>query len=194
MKRIALLLGLPFLVGGGSGFDGVPVVEGRPDVVRLDRDGQPFRAAFNAARGKVRIVAYVAPTCGGCLRGLDRVQTQVLEAIAAPDLEVYVVWVKKNGGRERHVGRVTGLAPDPRATHYWDEHEFVLEALDRRLGLEGRACAGAFLLYDRDATWEGAEPPAAAYWSDAHAREFEQHGPEFDVTRFAREVQSLLNR
>lgn len=189
MKHIALLLALPLLWTGADW-----KADSRPDFARLDRDGQPFRDAFNVGVGKIRIVAYVAPTCGGCLRGVDQLQEALLDQINAPDLELHVVWVMKNGARERHVARVTRLAPDPRATHYWDAERFVLRALDSRLGLEGRACAGAFLLYDRSATWDAVTPPEPVYWSDAHAREFDQDGPQFDARRFAREVSTLLAR
>lgn len=163
------------------------------EYVTLDDEAQPLRERFNAAAGKVRIVAYVAPTCGGCLRGVDEMQEEVLERIDSSDLEVFVVWVRKNGARERHVGRVTRLADDPRATHYWDEQRAVLKPMEDLLELGDRACAGAFLLYDRGTQWNDATPPAPVYWSDAHSREFSRHGPEFDPDRFHAEVRDLLD-
>ena len=113
------------------------------DYVLIGDDGEPFTDAFNAAEGKIRVVAYVAPTCGGCLRGANRLQDDVLDLIRDDRVEVLVVWVPKNSARRRHVDRVTRLVTDDRATHYWDDHGYVVGALDERLGLTGRACAGA---------------------------------------------------
>lgn len=102
------------------------------------------------------------------------------------------MWVEKNGARERHVNRVTRLVTDARATHFWDEHGAVVRALDALLGIPGRACAGAFLVYPPDVRWDGALPPEPAYWADAHAREFEDHGPAFNADRFREAVQASL--
>ncbi len=84
------------------------------------------------------------------------------------------------------------LVTDDRATHYWDEHGYVVGALDEQLGLTGRACAGAFLVYGPEAQWTDDAPPDPAYWSDVHSREFRQHGPHFDSEILAREVRALL--
>ncbi len=59
--------------------------------VTLDANGELFRDAFNSAEGKVRIVAYVAPTCGGCLRGAKLLQDEVLGSVRDDRIEVLVV-------------------------------------------------------------------------------------------------------
>ncbi len=161
--------------------------------VTIDANGEVLRDAFNAAEGKVRVVAYVAPTCGGCLMGAKLLQNDVLESGRDQRVEVLVVWVPRNGARERHVDPVLKLVTDDRATHYWDEHGYVVGALDGRLGLTGRACAGAFLIYGPDARWTDDSPPDPAYWSDAHSREFEQHGPDFHPEVLERELRALLD-
>ena len=161
--------------------------------VTLDADGEPLKTAFNAADGKVRVVAYVAPTCGGCLRGAKLLQDDVLGSVRDDRVEVLVVWVPKNGARERHVDRVIKLVSDDRATHYWDEHGYVVSALDEQLGLTGRACAGGFLVYGPDVKWTDDAPPDPAYWSDVHSREFRQHGPHFDPEVLERELRALLD-
>ncbi len=177
-----------------TGFAGIdaPASLYAPRYVTLDANGELFRDAFNSAEGKVRVVAYVAPTCGGCLRGAKLLQDDVLGSVRDDRIEVLVVWVPKNGARERHVDPVIKLVTDDRATHYWDEHGYVTSALDEQLGLTGRACAGAFLVYGPDAQWIDDAPPDPAYWSDAHSREFRQHGPHFDPEILAREVRALL--
>lgn len=192
--RVLAVLALFVLVGVLAAVDRPAASDpaSAAEYVTLDREARPLRDAFDAAAGRVRIIAYVAPTCGGCLRGADRLQKDVLDEIDDPDVSVFVVWVKKNGARERHVDRVTRLVTDSRATHYWDAYGAFLRAIDERLGLEERACAGAFLVYGPEASWKDTGPPEPVYWSDAHAREFRRHGPEFDPARLTEEVLRLL--
>jgi hypothetical protein len=158
----------------------------------LDREAQPFRAAFNEDAGKVRFVMYVSPTCGGCLRGADQSQKHILDRIDSDDLVVYVVWAPKNGAREEHVDRVTKLVTDRRATQYWDEYGAVAAPFDEMLSLTG-PCAGTFMLYDGEASWEAGAPPEPVYWEDAHALELGRDGaPQFDPEGFAEKVLELL--
>lgn len=158
----------------------------------LDREAQPFQAQFNADAGKVRLVMYVSPTCGGCLRGASQSQKHILDTIDSDDLSVFVVWAPKNGAREEHVGRVTDLVTDGRARQYWDEYSAIAAPLDEMLELTG-PCAGTFMLYGRDVTWETGAPPEVLYWEDAHANELNRHGaPQFDPTGFAMKVRELL--
>ena len=159
----------------------------------LDRVAQPLRSAFNEDAGKVRLVMYVSPTCGGCLRGADQSQKHILDRIDSADLAVYVVWAPKNGAREEHVDRVTKLVTDERAVQYWDEYGAVAGPLDAMLSLTG-PCAGIFMLYDRAASWESDAPPEPLYWEDAHAVELGRDGaPQFDAKGFAEKVRQLLD-
>ncbi len=159
----------------------------------LDRDLDDFKSAFNADAGKLRLVMYVSPTCGGCLRGAKQAQENVLATIDSSELAAYVVWAPKNGGRERHVDRVLHLVTDARATQYWDGSGAAVEAYDAMFGIEGRPCAGVFMLYPADAVWDGNSPPTPAYFEDAHAREFARTaGPQFDGTRLAEQARQLL--
>jgi hypothetical protein len=159
--------------------------------VALDNRAQPLKDAFNADVGKVRLLMYVSPTCGECLRGAKQIQERVLASIADPQLRIYVVWAPKNGGREQDVGRVTHLVTDPRAAQYWDTHRVVTDAYDRMLSLAG-PCAGIFTLYGVQAHWEGATPPKPDYLEDAHASEFNRPYPQFDATQFATKVRVML--
>jgi hypothetical protein len=158
----------------------------------LDKGAQPLRSAFNEDAGKTRLVMYVSPTCGGCLRGAEQSQEYILDTIDSKDLSVYVVWAPKNGAREEHVERVTRLVTDDRAVQYWDEYSAVAGPLDDMLSLTG-PCAGIFMLYDGDANWDGIAPPEPVYWEDAHARELNRDGaPQFDPEGFAEKVRELL--
>lgn len=158
----------------------------------LDGDGQPLVSAFNRDVGKVRLVMYVAATCGGCLRGADRAQKDVLAEIESDDLAAYVIWVKKNGAEEKHVDRVLRLVTDARAKHYWDESGAMVPRLDGLLQIEGGPCAGAFLVYGPDARWDGDAPPAPLYWQDAHPELHRSDVPVFDGQELAGVVRDQL--
>ena len=108
-----------------------------------------------------------------------------------PNLAAYVVWVPRNGAREPHVPRVTHLVTDPRASQYWDEYEAVVDPYDAMLDLTG-PCAGIFMLYGPAARWDDG-PPEPAYYEDAHAREYDRAGPQFDARRFAARVRAALD-
>ena len=159
--------------------------------VALDGDAQPLKQAFNADVGKVRLVMYVSPTCGECLRGAKLTQQRVLASIAHQKLRIYVVWAPKNGGREQDVGRVTHLVTDPRAAQYWDAHRVVTNAYDHMFSLAG-PCAGIFMLYGPQVRWEGAAPPRPDYLEDAHATEFSRPFPQFDAGRLADKARAML--
>jgi len=164
------------------------------DFTVLDSSLGDFRSAFNADTGKLRIVMYVSPTCGGCLLGAKQTQENVLAAIDGSELAAYVIWAPKNGGRERHVDRVLNLVTDARATQYWDGNGSAVDAYDAMFGIEGRPCAGVFMLYGAEAVWEGNSPPVPEYFEDAHAREFSRTaGPQFDGSRLADRARQLLD-
>jgi len=164
------------------------------DFTVLDSSLGDFRSAFNADTGKLRIVMYVSPTCGGCLLGAKQTQEKVLAAIDGSELAAYVIWAPKNGGRERHVDRVLNLVTDARATQYWDGNGSAVDAYDAMFGIEGRPCAGVFMLYGAEAVWEGNSPPVPEYFEDAHAREFSRTaGPQFDGSRLADRARQLLD-
>ncbi len=160
--------------------------------IALDGAAQPLKDAFNADAGHVRLLMYVSPTCGECLLGARQLQPHVLAAVGDSSLRVYVVWAPKNGGRQQDVGRVTQIVTDARAAQYWDGHRVLTDAYDRMLALSG-PCAGIFMLYGRQARWEGAAPPRADYLEDAHAEEFHRPYSQYDPRHFAAKAREMLN-
>ena len=87
---------------------------------------------------------------------------------------------------------MTQIVTDPRAAQYWDGHRVLTDAYDRMLALNG-PCAGIFMLYGRQARWEGATPPRPDYLEDAHAREFNRPYPQYDAQRFADKAREMLH-
>ena len=170
-------------------------LDARPDqsYTSLSADAEPLRSAFNADAGKVRLLMYVSPTCGGCLRGASAIQKEFLSEDGDSRLAVYVMWAPRNGARESHVDRVTRLVTDERAAHYWDAHDAVGAPIDAAMELVG-PCAGIFMLYGPEASWDGLEAPAPSYTEDAHADEFDRAGPQFNAKRFTSMAQEALKK
>ena len=184
---IRALLIFAFLVYG-------PMSNTTGDYVVLDSNLSDFKSTFNADNGKLRLVMYVSPTCGGCLRGAQQSQKKVLATIDSPELAAYVIWAPKNGGREKHVNRVLDLVTDVRARQYWDGKGSAVDAYDAMFGIEGRPCAGVFMLYSGDAVWDDDVPPIPDYFVDAHAREFSRTaGAQFDGNLLAERTREMLS-
>ncbi len=171
-----------------------PIGNTTGNFVVLDSNLSDFKSDFNADNGKLRLVMYVSPTCGGCLRGAQQTQKNLLAAIDSPDLAAYVIWAPKNGGREKHVDRVLDLVTDARSSQYWDGKGAAVDAYDAMFGIEGRPCAGVFMLYRADAVWEGNSPPMPEYFEDAHAREFSRTaGQQYDGGQLAKRTREMLS-
>jgi hypothetical protein len=72
--------------------------------------------------------------------------------------------------------------------------DFAVDAYDTMFEIEGRPCAGVFMLYGADAVWKGNSPPMPDYFEDAHAREFSRTaGPQFDGSRLAEHARQMLD-
>ena len=97
----------------------------------------------------------------------------------------------KNGAREQHADRVTGIVNDRRARQYWDHHEAVIQPFDDLYSLTG-PCAGIFMVFGPDAVWGDDGPPVPDYAEDAHAREYGRELPQWDAKRFAAHVMQML--
>ena len=110
----------------------------------------------------------------------------------SPDLAAFVVWVPKNGAREKHVERVTRLVTDPRATQYWDGYQAIMEPYTEMFDLTG-PCAGVFMLFGPEARWGSDGPPRPDYAEDAHAREFDRELPQWNAKRFAGKAREMLD-
>ena len=119
---IAVIATVGLLAGVTDWTDAPSAASTAAPYTNLDAEGEPLKTAFNDAVGKIRVVAYVAPTCGGCLKGAKLLQEEVLDRVASDDLSVLVVWVPKNSARERNVDKVTELVTDERAQQFWDVH------------------------------------------------------------------------
>jgi hypothetical protein len=149
---------------------------------------ETLRAAFNADTSDVRIVALVSPTCGACLRGASDMQTGVFATISDPRLRGYIVWVPKLDGHEKNVDQATHTVADPRVSHYWDGDGYLVHAYDQTLHL-GQDAWDIYLIYPPGVRWDGAQPPASAYWMTQLGG---TEAPALDKTVFADHARRML--
>lgn len=187
-----LLVGFTALLGIALGCQ--PSGTDRPHTTLGAAAGQ-FRAGFNADTANVRVVMLVSPTCGVCLRGAADIQKALLAKQPDPRLRAYVVWVPKLNGGEKDVPVATRLAPDERATHYWDGQGGLMRAYTQTLALPEDAWDG-YLLYDPGTRWDGELPPRPPFWMHqlgSHGRP-RVPGPYLDAGVFADSASQVLAR
>lgn len=91
-------------------------------------------------------------------------------------------------GRERNVAKAAGVIPDRRALHFWDGDKLVGEAYQPLLETPDEAW-DVWMLYDKEARWEGEAPPRPAWWE----HNLYDMPPErnLDADRFARKAAAL---
>jgi len=117
----------------------------------------------------------------------------VLGQLDHPGLRAYVVWVPMSRGAERDVPTATREVWDPRARHYWDGEGQLIAGYRDVLGGFDEPVWDTFLLYGKDAKWEGERPPAPAYWMHqlGSARRPRVKGPFWDPRLFLERAKAL---
>jgi hypothetical protein len=134
-------------------------------VVRALADGPAdLRAAFTEDDDKVRLVVFVSPDCLGCKMGTRLVEKYVLDALASPDLRVYVVWepILKNDSFSAAQLAAANIS-DPRVSQFWIGDQSLSNAFKPLFGLVAEPAYDLYMLYPRHAKWL-ATPPAPAYY------------------------------
>ncbi len=127
-----------------------------------------------------------------CLRGVSQLQHDWLERDDSESLSVYVVWVPELGALPDHVAEASGLMPDSRAHHFWDENEVLGRAYER--DLVDRPIGplwDVYFLYGPKATWTGSLPHPLELWMQ-QLTAIDDLAPRLDATRFAKVAKSLI--
>jgi len=114
-----------------------------------------------------------------------------LEKDGSADVVVYVVWSSQSGAEERNVAEAASLVADRRARHYWDAGQRVGKAFQPILGTSDPAW-DTWMLFDRNARWEGATPPRPAWWE--HQLWGMTSERYLDPERFARKAREIEGR
>ena len=118
----------------------------------------------------------------------------MLGKLPSPDVRVYVVWVPMNRGMERNVPNATREVTDPRARHYWDGQGQLTAGYHEVLRGFIEPVWDTFVLYGKDARWDGASPPAPAYWMHqlGTPKSPRAVGPYWDPAVFLEKTRDLL--
>jgi hypothetical protein len=122
-----------------------------------------LKAAFNAGKGKVRVLNLISPTCGVCRISATIIQRYVLEKVDSDQLEVFNVWGPMLGDETREAAvDATSTMPDGRALHYWTEAPRIAQDFRPVTGLgEEELAWDTFLIYPTNATWGDTVPAPA---------------------------------
>lgn len=148
-----------------------------------------LRDPFNLGQNKVRVVAFLSPSCSHCIENAGALQ-QILEKNPSKDLELHIVWVKIMDTDSRAaVDKAVTVLKDPRAQHYWDQNSLLnAQLLDAIMFDVGVRMYDIFLLYDRTATW-GERLPRPPYWMHEYRG---APGPWYDPQEFAKQIARAL--
>lgn len=163
----------------------------------LDDQSSQLREDFNRAKGLVRLLFVVDPTCGGCLRGMDDMNKDLLARTEDPRLQTFVVHVPVIGATDRDVAPSMKLLQNPNVKHYWNASGAFGRELAKAVGLtRGNELVYAWdvwLIYGPEATWEGTSPPRPRrLMHQLRALQGSAEFPHLDSEAFAQEVQQLL--
>lgn len=167
--------------------------------VELDDQFEALREDFNQANGSVRLLFVVDPTCGGCLRGMDDVNKDLLAESRDPKLKTFVVHVPVIGATRENVVPSKKLIQNPNVTHYWNQSGEFGSQLSRAVGLK-RDDANVYawdvwLIYGPEAVWQGVAPPRPLLlMHQLRDMQGSKEFPQLDSEVFATRVRELLAR
>ena len=168
-----------------------PHAAAAPHGVHKLEDRLTLREPFNLAAKKIRVVAFLSPTCPRCLANVGQLQREVMEKNPQKDIAVFIVWLKVlDTDNEDAVLDAMKRIPDRRVQHYWDPQRVLnAQLLDAIMFDVNLRIYDVFLLYDGEARWEK-RLPRPGYWMHEVQG---APGPHWDVSTFAEEIQKGLN-
>ncbi len=144
------------------------------------------RAAFNADAGKVRVLMVVSPTCGACLEGASEISEKVAGINQGKTVPLYVLWVPRQGGREKDVPAATRIVADSSAREFWDGKDLLGAEYKQVLGWRSNAW-DVYMLYGPKAQWSGDLPPAP----DFFMHQTSESGPKLNADEFGKRVKQM---
>ena len=166
--------------------------------VALHGDDQPLRDDFNSARGEVRLMFLVDPTCPACLRGLADMGDDLLSKLrAGTPVKVYVVFEPVIGGQAKDIPAAAALLRSSAAKLYWnptgDFGRQMSHVLRYWNGHRWVYAWDTWLIYRPDAVWNGTAAPAPAFLMHQlgglpHTAQF----PHLDARVFAAKVHAMV--
>lgn len=191
---LAVLATLSILSGGALARDNTSA---NPYTL-LDETGKQLREDFNRAKGTVRLLFVVDPSCAGCLRGLDDVNKALLAKTRDLRLQTFVVHVPvlRPAPKEKDVAPAAELLRNAQVRHYWNPSGAFGRQLSQGVGLkrseESVYAWDVWLIYGPDARWDGVSPPKPQLLMHQLRALQGSEFPRLDAEAFAREVHQLL--
>lgn len=166
-----------------------------PPVLRLADDGAEIRRAFNADGGRVRLLMTLSPSSFSSRTTLRIVQRYVLDQIASPDLQVYVVWEPiVRGDSEQASYAASHFVSDPRVQQFWSGSRFTGRSFGKLAGQGTKAIWDSLLLFDRGKKWND-KPPAPDHFRLVPGQGMEvPTDRRMNGTKLAEEIRASLGR
>ncbi len=130
------------------------------------QDSAKIKAAFNAAKGKVRIVMIVSPTCPVCVSGADLIRTEVVGKLKSTSVEAFAVFIPMlpADGKAQAIEGSQKMAS--LGIHsFWDGNRSLGNAFGETVKLPNgnKTAWDVYFVYGPDAAWEKT-PPKPSFW------------------------------
>ena len=122
-----------------------------------------IRARFNEAKGALRLITFLSPTCGPCRYGQGVVRALFA---ASPDerLEGYIVWVPMLHADNADAARSHEQAITDARLHFWfDADKAAANTWSSYIGYPGTTW-DVYAVFDGAATWDQDAPPVPRIW------------------------------
>ena len=149
-----------------------------------------LREPFNAAKGKVRVVSFLSPTCPRCQAAVADIQRHFLAKNPSDDFRLFAVWLPAtDADTEESLLTAMQLIPDPRVQHYWDVDRVLNAQLLDAVAFEIQMrIFDLHLLYDRETMWEKRLPRPGYFLHEVKGLS----GPPWSIQAFVLEVEQAL--
>lgn len=165
--------------------------------ITLDDGATQLIHDFNEAKGSVRLLFVVDPTCAECLRGLDDMNRSLLGATRDPRLKTFVVHMPVIGAKAKDVAPAMTVLQNPHVRHYWNASgEFgrkLAEAVELKENGKSVYAWDVWLLFGPDAVCDESGPAKPRLlMHQLRALKGNTRFPRLDSEVFAREARALL--
>lgn len=150
------------------------------------------RKEFNASSDKVRIVAFLSPSCPGCQSG-HAVVGRVLKKFSSSELHAILVWEPmRSDDSPAAATQQDETVRDTRIWQGWNGSKKAGDLFGKALDLHATAW-DVYLIYKPGIKWEDQEPPRPTFWM----HQLQGVNPKLllcaDPTRLSVEVAKLLD-
>lgn len=200
MRTAMIGLGLAWILvattGCSSRNEGRQVSASSVGYTVLDNDGHQLEKAFDRAKGSVRLVLLVDPTCPVCLRGLADIHDDLLAKDPDPRLQTFIVYEPVIGGTANDIAPTAVLTGNTHIHRFWNPGGGFGRLFAKAVGLKRHGkyvyAWDVWTIYGPDAAWKGIEPPRPALLMHQLQKLDDPAYRRLDGKVFARTAHALL--